>query len=379
MPIPDYSNKPASNLLAHRLKVKTSQSYSGESSPSSKPQQLANKELKHSERNSGSSSSPQPNQIQSSGEGSKQTSYSPKIERSDTFEKSDTNNYYLGTVDTFLPVVEIQVNSETNNMSSDEESPKAKRASRRSSAEGSKKKKKGTRRRSEDEGDERRKENSTSFHDENGEDNEEKVNGEHGRRSKMKKARDVSFSGSTIKRSESKQASQTSLGDSSESLQSALKKTSKYGRSSSGGNSTDDEARPKISFGGASAAVTSFAPQALDPAAVEKRKAMFQRAAGGGSKKNLEDPPAETTPTLPRRCSVPMADRPDESFPRPEPLQRRSSAPNLVKRKSISASSFDSKGSGPVANLRSRKSVLVGGSMEQMRRSAMSADDQIYM
>jgi hypothetical protein len=352
MPNPDYSNKPASNLLADRLK--------------------ANKELKHNEFRS--SSSPQPDQIQSSGEDPKQSPYSPNIETTDKFEKSDTNNCSLGTIDTFLPVAEIQVNRETNNMSSDEESPKARRASRHSSVDGSKKKKKASRRKLLDEEavDKRKKGKSTSFHDENGDDNEGKVNGESSsKRNKMK--RDVSFSGSTIKRAESKEVSHTSFNDSSESLQSALKKNSKYGRGSSGGNSTDDEARPKISFGGA-----EFAPQALDPATVDKRKAMFQRAAGGGSKSKLVDPPAET-PAITRRNTDPDFSGPsrDESFPRPEGLQRRSSAPNLVKRKSISSASFDSKGSGHVGGLKRR--TVVGGSMEHMRRSLMSSDDQIYV
>lgn len=352
MPNPDYSNKPASNLLADRLK--------------------ANKELKHNEFRS--SSSPQPDQIQSSGEDPKQSPYSPNFEATDKFEKSDTNNCSLGTIDTFLPVAEIQVNRETNNMSSDEESPKARRATRHYSVDGSKKKKKASRRKSTDEEavDKRKKGKSTSFHDENGDDNDGKVNGESSsKRNKMK--RDVSFSGSTIKRAESNEVSQTAFNDSSESLQSALKKNSKYGRGSSGGDSTDGEARPKISFGGA-----EFAPQALDPEVADKRKAMFQRAAMGGSRSKLVDPPAETPATITRRNTDPdVSGPPDEKFPRPDGLQRRSSAPNLVKRKSISTASFDSKGSGPVGGLK-RRSVH-GGSMEQMRRSLMSSDDQIYV
>lgn len=378
MPNPDYINKPASNILANRLanKVKNSDSNSGASTQTN--QQLAIKEPKHSSSNSGSSSSPHPQQIQSSGEASKQTSSPhPNLKAGDTIERA--NNLSLGTIDTFLPIAEIQLDKETT-MSSDDDSPKAKKASRRSSVDGSKKKKKSSRRRTVDT-DERKKDKDKV---------EEKVNGEEDRTRKLRKVRDVSFSGSTIKRVEEKEQSplNSALGDSSESLQSALKKTSKYGRNSSGGNSTDEEApRQRISFGDitAVAAISNPAPQAPDAAAIERRKSMFKRAAMGGSGTKLVDPPVENgAPERPirRTLSTPDTPSPDEMFPKPEPMQRRSSAPNLVKRKSLSWSS-DGNDHGLNGSLKSRKSILSGGlagaSVDHMRRSAMSTDDQIYV
>lgn len=372
MPYSDYSNKPASELLASRLtnNKKNTVNTSGVSRHTT--HQLANKELKHIESTSGSSSSSQPQQIQSSGEASKQTKSPP----------DSKINLSIGTLDTFSPVVKIQL-SNKKAMSSDDDSPKAaKKASRRSSVDGTKKKKKSSRRKS-NEVDGRKKDK----------DKEEKPNGEDVddvRRNKMAKSRDVSFSGSTIKRVEAKESSQSSLlGDSSDSLQSALKKTSKYGKSSSGDDSADEEKpRARISFGDVTAAaavsVAAPPPQAMDTAAMERRKSMFKRAAAGGSAKSIQaDPPAENG--TPVRRAFSEGDRPaaDEMYPRTEPMQRRSSTSNLVKRKSISVVGTEGKDPGPLGNMKSRKTLLAGSlagtSVEQLRRSAMSADDQIYV
>lgn len=384
MPNPDYSNKPASKLLADRLANKSNSGNNSEGLPLPVHQQLAVKELKTNnsakidhlhqhipqQLNKGlvhsnseeSSSSPPPEQIQSSGEASRQASPTEP-------NKAKTHNLSIGTIDSFLPVAEVDLNQHSFSMSSDEDSPKEKKSSRHATVDGATPKKKKSSRRKGQERDEKKKkkEKDTVVETTAGNDIEVKMNGDR-RSEKLRKARDVSFSGSTIKRAEIKDVS---FNDSSDSVQSALK-PSKYGRSSSlpvesGGNT----ARPRISFGGA-AAISSSAP--VDNAATERRKLMFQRAAG--SKSNLMKPDDNEMQDPPQRSSS-LPDRSsDDVYPKQERFQRRQSAPALVKRKSMSSlESANSK----TGNLKSRKSVLSGGSVEQMRRVAMSSDDQIYV
>ena len=387
MPNPDYSNKPASKLLADRVAKKSnSHSNSGELPPtqqqlafhelktnnsaiidrSHQPQspRLINKRLVNS--NSEESSSPQPEQIQSSGEDSRQIS--PKQSN-----EPQTHHLSIGTIDSFLPVAEVEYNNFIASMSSDEDSPKDKKSSRRATEDGATPKKKKSSRRKSQEGHEKKKkkEKDTSIENTAGNDSALKVNGD-ARSNKMRKSRDVSFSGSTIKRQEIKDVS---FNDSTDSIQSALK-PSKYGRSSSlPVESNTAPPRPKISFGtvaSAAAAISSSKP--VDDAAIERRKLMFQRAAGSKSNvmksddNDMQDPPQRSSSLLDRSS--------DDIYPKQERFQRRQSAPALVKRKSMSSLESTNSKAG---NLKSRKSVLKGGSIEQMRRVAMSSDDQIYV
>jgi hypothetical protein len=372
MPYPDHSNKPASNLLANRLASKLKNI--GESPPVPQPQQ-PNKQLKTT--NSGeSSSSPQPQQIQSSGESSKEVS-TPVIERADTFDKSEIHNVCMGPVEPFPTVTEIEGEALTNNMSSDDDSFKPAKASRRRSSDGVSggKKKKSSRRKSQKDREEKKKK-SVAIEESAGDDTDDKANGDAVRDRKMRNARDVSFSGSTIKRVKERE----SIQDSTDSLHSALK-PSKYGRSSSGGSnaSVDAEAEgPKLSFSAVATAATL--------ASSERRKSMFKRAAGASmsdltANNGMQDPPAANeNQGPPRRLNSEPYKPSDEPFPKFEQAQCRQSAPNLVKRKSIG--SLDCGTSGTIVG-RSRKTVFKGigraRSSEHLRRSAMSTDDQIYV
>jgi hypothetical protein len=328
--------------------------------------------------NSGeSSSSPQPQQIQSSGESSKKVS-TPVIERTGFYDKSEIHNVSMGPVEPFLTVTEIEVEALTNNMSSDDDSFKPAKASRRRSTDGVSggKKKKSSRRKSQEDREEKKKKKSVAIEESAGIDTDDKANGDAVRDRKMRNARDVSFSGSTIKRVEERE----SIQDSTDSLHSALK-PSKYRRSSSGGSNTsvDVEAEgPKLSFGAVATAATLTSS--------ERRKSMFKRAAGASmsdltANNGMQDPPAANeNQGPPRRLNSEPYKPSDEPFPKFEQAQCRQSAPNLVKRKSIG--SLDCGTSGTIVG-RSRKTVFKGigraRSSEHLRRSAMSTDDQIYV
>lgn len=363
MPYPDYSNKPVSKLLVDKLTSKesgNSKNKRGEILSSSKHQILPpEKELKRS--NSEDSSSPQPQLVQLPGEPSGQTS-SPQAAAITGLDIS------FGTIESDLPVPEIKVNHQLDQMSSD------KKESRRNSdgTSGKKKKKDSTKRSksvdkvAKEKGEFKRRATTEGL--------AVKENGE--KTIKPKVMRDVSF-----------EANNSEHNESSNSLQAVPKKsalkTSKFGNTTS--VDTSDNPRPKISFG--DTAVASDETN-LDSLGNDRRKIMFQRAARGGSNANIAKPPVnemQDPPEIPANLhsSNPAARRNSTNSDfsvddlNPEQRVRRGvSMSNLVKRKELSKDSISIRN----GSLKSRKPLLLGGANEeQLRRSAMSADDQIYV
>ena len=357
MPHPDYSIKPASKLLVDKLLTR-------KESKDSKNNRGETKELKRN--HSQDSSSPQPQLVQFPGEPSKQTF----LPQAAAFTGLDIS---FGTIESDLPVPEIKVNHQLDQMGSD------KKESRRNSdgTTGKKKKKDSTKRSKsvdkveKEKGELKRRATDGLDVKENGE-----------KKNKPRVMRDVSFSGSTIKRMESNNSANN---ESSDSLQAVPKKsalkTSKFGNTAN----TSDIPRPKISFGDTA---VSNDESNLESTGNDRRKSMFQRAAKGGSTSNMtkstdngmQDPPeirgalGNSAPAAFRNSA--SSDFSLDDLNPKQPIRRGGSMSNLVKRKELSKDSISVR----YGAVTSRKSSILGGANEeQLRRSAMSADDQIYV
>jgi hypothetical protein len=355
----NHISKPASNLLADRLtnRLKNKDS-SGDTSPA--PQGNYTK-LHRLDKSAGS--------IESSLTESHLTASVFPLS-----EAADVNITNMSS-DEESPKRHRKSSRHNSNDSSDDESPKEQRkSSRRNSSvdsEGRKKKKSSKR-----EGDKKKKKYDSD-------DEDKKQSEPDTRSSKMKKARDVSFSGSTIKHIEKKESS---YNDSSGSLldKPALK-PGKYSRSvdfegSNNASNSSNKLTRKISFGEVVAEATNSnpVPQSQGDSAAERRKAMFTRAVCdmrdsleptvNGSNKSDNNAPSHPT----RRATDPDIFKKEDctAFP---PLQRRASAPQLVKRKSISQLETND------SIMTTSKSLLGLSNANLQRRASMSQDDQIYV